>query len=275
MANDPRSSPPDGRRADRSAAPADRPADRPAAPADRSAAPADRPADHAAGQIAERLAGALPEEPLETAAAWLAEAWALRAQPNPNSMTLATCTRDGRPSARIVLCKEIVARPGYVVFYTNYHSRKGRELADNPRAAAVLHFDALQCQVRVEGRVEHSPDAESDAYFASRALQSRIGAWASAQSQPIESRERLRAAVAEVARRFGIDPGSAAADTAPDVAVGRPPHWGGYRLWAEAVELWVAGAARIHDRARWTRSLTRLADGRMEVGGWTATRLQP
>jgi len=225
--------------------------------------------------LTDRLADPLPAEPLETAAAWLAEAWQLRAQPNPNSMTLATSTLDGRPSARIVLCKEIVARPGYVVFYTNYRSRKGRELAENPRAAAVLHLDALHCQVRLEGLVEPSPVAESDAYFASRALQSRIGAWASAQSEPIESRERLRAMVAEAARRFGLDPGSAGADTAPDVHIPRPPHWGGYRLWAEAVELWVEGAARIHDRARWTRALTRLRDGRIETGAWTVTRLQP
>ncbi|MGH8258640.1 MAG: pyridoxamine 5'-phosphate oxidase [Steroidobacteraceae bacterium] len=232
---------------------------------------ASRPVTTPAAAIpADRLAGALPPEPLETAAAWLAQAWSLRAQPNPNSMTLATSSRDGRPSARVVLCKEIVARPGYVVFYTNYHSRKGRELADNPRAAAVLHFDALQCQVRVEGLIELSPPAESDAYFASRALQSRIGAWASDQSEPIDSREHLREAVADAASRFGVDP-----DAAPDAIIPRPPHWGGYRLWAEAVELWESGAARIHDRARWSRSLARLGDGRMEVGGWSVTRLQP
>ena len=223
----------------------------------------------------DRLADPLPAEPLATAAAWLAEAWRLHAQPNPNAMTLATSTPDGHPSARIVLCKDIVAHPGYVVFYTNYRSRKGRELAENSRAAAVLHFDVLQCQVRLEGLVELSPAAESEAYFASRALQSRIGAWASAQSEPIESRERLRAAVNETAQRFGVDPRAVAEDAAAQVQVPRPPHWGGYRLWAEAVELWVEGAARIHDRARWTRNLRRLPDGRMEAGAWTVTRLQP
>jgi pyridoxamine 5'-phosphate oxidase len=219
----------------------------------------------------ERMSDPLPAEPLETAADWLAESWRRRGQPNPNTMTLATSTRDGRPSARIVLCKEIVARPGYVVFYTNYHSRKGHELAENPRAAAVLHFDPLQCQIRVEGIVEKSPESDSDAYFASRALQSRIGAWASAQSEPVESRERLRAAVADAARRFGVPSGSVAADT----VVPRPPHWGGYRLWAEAVELWVEGEARIHDRARWSRLLTRLPEGRIAPGPWSVTRLQP
>jgi pyridoxamine 5'-phosphate oxidase len=230
----------------------------------------------------ERLSDPLPAEPLETAAEWLAESWRRRGQPNPNAMTLATSTMDGRPSARIVLCKEIAARPGYVVFYTNYHSRKGRELAENPRAAAVLHFDPLQCQVRVEGVVEKVPEADSDAYFASRALDSRIGAWASAQSEPIESRERLRAAVDAAAHRFGAPRSGphrpeAASDAvvAAEPFVPRPPHWGGYRLWAEAVELWVQGEARIHDRARWSRSLARLPGRQIEPGPWSVTRLQP
>ncbi len=225
---------------------------------------------------AERLKGPLPADPLEVAAEWLAEAWRLRAQPNPNSMTLATSTRDGRPSARVVLCKEIVVRPGYVVFYTNYHSRKGRELAENPRAAGVLHFDALHCQVRLEGIVDKTSGADSDAYFASRSIPSRLSAWASAQSEPIESRERLRAAVAEAARRFGADATGVARAAAPaEILVPRPPHWGGYRLWAEAVELWVEGEARIHDRARWSRELVRRPDGQFETGAWTVTRLQP
>ncbi len=237
----------------------------------------------------ERLSDPLPAEPLETAAEWLAESWRRRGQPNPNAMTLATSTPDGRPSARIVLCKEIAARPGYVVFYTNYHSRKGRELAENPHAAAVLHFDPLQCQVRIEGIVDKTPDTDSDAYFASRALPSRIGAWASAQSEPIESRDRLRAAVDAAARRFGLPPfgtrpleakrfetaAGGGAARVPEPVVPRPPHWGGYRLWAEAVELWVEGEARIHDRARWSRQLTRLAGGAIEPGPWSVTRLQP
>lgn len=218
----------------------------------------------------ERLRDPLPAEPLEVAAEWLAESLERSATPNPNAMTLATATPDGRPSARIVLCKDIAPRPGYVVFYTNYLSRKGRELAGNPHAAAVLLFDPQRCQVRIEGIVERSPPAESDAYFASRPLDSRIGAWASAQSEPIETREALHARVAAAERRFG-----AAAPASSGVAVPRPRHWGGYRLWAQAVELWVQGEARIHDRARWSRALERLADGRIEPGPWTATRLQP
>src|SRR5262249_27478341 len=167
---------------------------------------------------------------------------------------------DGQPSARVVLCKEIVPQPGYLVFYTNYLSRKGQQLTDNPRAAVVMHWDALHRQVRVEGPVIKAPAADSDAYFASRPWTSRLGAWASAQSQPIGSRKELHEAVAKAAERFhtpspeGTPPhggtpslDSAAADTSTDYVIPRPPHWGGYRLWADSVELWVEGDARIHD----------------------------
>jgi pyridoxamine 5'-phosphate oxidase len=210
----------------------------------------------------ELLSEPLPAEPLQQAQDWLAEAWRLRPQGNANAMTLATSTPDGVPSARIVLCKEIVPRPGYLVFYTNYGSRKGRELDRNPRAAAVLHWDELRRQVRIEGLIETAPASDSDAYFASRARESRIGAWASAQSEPVASRDELLAAVADAARRF-------------EAQVPRPPYWGGYRLWAHAVELWVEGAARIHDRARWSRQLVLESDGRMVAGPWSAVRLQP
>src|SRR5579864_4721187 len=150
----------------------------------------------------ELLPEPLPEEPLALVNRWLADSWRLRQQPNPNSMVIATVDPDGRPSARVVLCKEIVPEPGYLVFYTNYLSRKGRQLADNPRAAIVMHWDALHRQVRVEGPVVKAPEADSDAYFASRPWQSRLGAWASAQSEPIASRADLHAALAKVAQRF-------------------------------------------------------------------------
>ena len=221
----------------------------------------------------ELLPDPLPAQPLETANRWLADSWRLRQQPNPNAMVIATVDPDGQPSARVVLCKDIVPEPGYLVFYTNYLSRKGRQLAENPRAAAVIHWDALHRQVRVEGPVVKAPQTDSDDYFASRPWQSRLGAWASAQSEPIGSREELQAAVADAAKRFGTPPPETTGDG--NVVVPRPPHWGGYRLWAESVELWVEGEARIHDRARWTRSLTRRADGMMDPGPWTSTRLQP
>ena len=145
-----------------------------------------------------------------------------------------------------------------------------------------MHWDHLHRQVRVEGVVESAPEAESDAYFASRALQSRIGAWASAQSEPIGTRAALLEAVAASARRFGIapqrlaeEPAAPLAQASADPAVPRPPHWGGYRLWAQSVELWVEGAARIHDRARWSRDLARRPEGGFEAGAWSVMRLQP
>jgi pyridoxamine 5'-phosphate oxidase len=211
----------------------------------------------------EVLGNPLPAEPLLLASEWLAEAWRRRLQPNPNAMTLATATLEGWPTARIVLCKDVVGVPGYVVFYTNFQSRKGLELAENPRAAAVMHWDHMHRQVRVEGLVETAPAADSDAYFASRARQSRVGAWASAQSRPVASREALLAQVNEATRRFA------------EGEVPRPSFWGGYRLWADAVELWVEGEARIHDRARWTRELHRTPEGGIRPGPWSVTRLQP
>ncbi|MBV8877530.1 MAG: pyridoxamine 5'-phosphate oxidase [Gammaproteobacteria bacterium] len=224
----------------------------------------------------ELLPDSLPAEPLTLVGEWLAQARAANIQPNPNAMVLATSTREGRPSARVVLCKDIVPQPGYVVFYTNYLSAKGRQLKDNPRAAAVMHWDALHRQVRIEGAVVLAPDSDSDAYFATRAWQSRIGAWASEQSEPIASRARLLDAVTETARRFGAPtPGSPGADDSLKVTIPRPPHWGGFRLWVDAVELWVEGAARIHDRARWQRTLRPLARGAFKPEAWVATRLQP
>lgn len=224
----------------------------------------------------ELLTDPLPAEPLVVVNRWLADSWQLRQQPNPNSMVIATVGPDGQPSARVVLCKEIVPQPGYLVFYTNYLSHKGRQLTKNPRAAAVMHWDALHRQVRVEGPVVRAPDADSDAYFASRPWQSRLGAWASAQSEPIGSRKDLESAVAKAAQRFGAPPpDTATTQTDGDIVVPRPPHWGGFHLWAESVELWVEGEARIHDRARWTRSLTEKADGFLDAGPWACTRLQP
>ncbi len=221
----------------------------------------------------ETLPDPLPADPLVVAAAWLAQATAEAAQPNPNAMVLATADARGQPSARVVLCKEIDAGSGSVIFYTNYLSHKGRELKANPRAALVFHWDHQHRQARVEGQVEPLSDAENDSYFQLRPWQSRLGAWASAQSQPIASREALIRAVADSARRFGIPyagPGSPEPATI-SAKVPRPPHWGGFRLRAEAVELWVEGEFRIHDRARWTRRLDSSSVGI----AWAATRLQP
>lgn len=217
----------------------------------------------------------LPTEPMALASAWLATARAARQQPNPDAMVLATATATGRPSARIVLAKEIDIENGRVSFVTNYESRKGRELAENARAALVFHWDHAHRQVRVEGVVVKAPAVESDEYFASRNWQRQVGAWASAQSQPLRSREQLNSAVRSVADRFGVPhPTADNINTPPAATIPRPPHWGGYYVWADAVELWIEGSARIHDRARWTRSLTSLSSG-FAASPWSATRLQP
>jgi pyridoxamine 5'-phosphate oxidase len=225
---------------------------------------------------AESLPDPLPANPLEIAAQWLAQAQTDADQPNPDSMVLATVDGRGNPSARVVLCKEINTQPGFILFYTNYHSRKGRELEANHRAAVVFHWDHRRRQLRAEGQVELLSDADNDAYFRTRAWQSRLGAWASEQSEPVESRGVLAASVVAAARRFGIPyegPGTAEPDNIA-VEVPRPPHWGGFRLYPDAVELWVEGEFRIHDRARWTRSLP---DRRGADCGatWSVTRLQP
>lgn len=211
----------------------------------------------------------LPANPVEVLEAWLAEATAKAVQPNPNAMTLATVDEQGRPDARIVLCKDIDPVGGLVTFYTNRTSRKGRELGATPRAALVFFWDTLDRQVRVEGPVTLVSDAESDAYFKSRHWQSRLGASASDQSQPIESREALLGKVMAKAMELGID-----LDNPEKAEIPRPDHWGGYRVWAERVELWISGPGRVHDRAAWTRDLTAVGDA-FTGGSWSATRLQP
>jgi pyridoxamine 5'-phosphate oxidase len=222
----------------------------------------------------ETLPETLPADPLQEAADWLAQARIDAAQPNPNSMVLATVDSSGRPSARVVLCKDIVPGAGYLTFYTNYLSRKGRELAADPRVAVVFHWDQRHRQVRIEGGVRRLPEADSDAYFASRPWQSRLGAWASRQSEPVDSRASLTSAVAAAAERFGIPYGGPGC-TEPDGSfeIPRPPHWGGFRLDVEAIELGVEGEFRIHDRARWTRVGGALEEGRQPE--WSVTRLQP
>jgi pyridoxamine 5'-phosphate oxidase len=223
----------------------------------------------------ETLPDPLPANPLEWAAQWLEQAQRDAAQPNPNSMVLATVDSRGYPSARVVLCKEIAAQQGFILFYTNYRSRKGSELAANPRAAVVFHWDHLHRQVRAEGQVAVLSDAENDAYFRTRVWQKQLGAWASQQSQPVESRKALADAVAQEARRFGIPYGGPGSEEPESITVSvpRPPNWGGYRLYVDAIELWVEGEYRIHDRARFTRPL--LVAGENPTLPWASTRLQP
>lgn len=217
--------------------------------------------------LSDFLPEVLPANPVNLIAQWLDEAREAGAQPNPNAMTLATVAADGRPSARIVLCKALDADAGYVDFYTNYTSRKGREIAANENVALVFHWDTFARQVRIEGSATRVPDELSDAYFASRARASQIGAWASDQSQPIADRETMAAQVARRAAELGADDQSE--------IIKRPPHWGGYRVWIAHCELWVEGVGRVHDRARFTRDLEALENGDFRTGDWHGTRLQP
>ena len=241
----------------------------------------------------ETLPDTLPSEPFALFTRWYDEAHRgshidappadQPIAPNPNAMILATVDPDGRPSARVVLCKQIVPDPGYLTFYTNRRSRKGRALEHNANACVVFHWDGFERQVRIEGRVVHSSDAESDQYFASRHPASRVGAWASEQSTPVDSRQTLIDKVAEQARRLGVPPEGMDADMSVSDRVQynipRPDWWGGYRLHASRVELWCAGHGRTHDRAHWVRDLAEPDPGNTGTlpahGPWRSTRLHP
>ncbi|MGH7243138.1 MAG: pyridoxamine 5'-phosphate oxidase [Phycisphaerales bacterium] len=216
----------------------------------------------------------LPADPWPLFRSWFDEAVANKVTPNPDALTLACLDEDGLPTARIVLCKKLLDA-GAIVFHTNYQSRKGKGLSRHGRAAAVFHWDSLEKQVRIEGRVVKSPAAESDAYFKTRGWENRLGAWASNQSQPIESREALLLKVAEAMGKLGISIKDIM-DKGNDVNIPRPPHWGGWRLWADRIELWLGGPGRVHDRAVWTRSIKPSGEeGEFECAPWMSTRLQP
>ena len=192
---------------------------------------------------------AAAERPLAQFETWLQQA--IDAQlPEPNAMTLATVGADGRPSTRIVLIKGVDERG--IVWYSNFNSRKGQELAGNPMAALQFHWVELERVVRIEGPVEHVSAAEADAYYASRPLDSRIGAWASPQSQVIPSRGVLVAQAARYAAQFALSPP-------------RPPHWGGFRLLPDRWEFWQGRKSRLHDRLRY----------RMVDDHWLRERLAP
>jgi pyridoxamine 5'-phosphate oxidase len=192
---------------------------------------------------------AITPQPIEQFARWFAEAAAR--EPEANAMTVATVAADGAPSARMILLKGVDDR-GFV-FYTNLDSRKGGELGANPHVALCFHWKSLGRQVRVEGTVERVNDAEADAYFATRPRESQLGAWASDQSRPLESRARLEERVADEEKRFAGGP------------IPRPPHWSGYRVLPSRIEFWESRPFRLHDRLVYVR------DG----GSWRSERLYP
>ncbi|HEX4607668.1 MAG TPA: pyridoxamine 5'-phosphate oxidase [Urbifossiella sp.] len=209
---------------------------------------ADLRQEYSAGGLSEGDAG---HDPFALFRRWFEQAVAA-ALPDPNAFTLATATPDGVPSARAVLLKGLDER-GFT-FFTNYDSRKGRELEANPQAAMVFLWHPLERQVRVEGAVEVVSAAESDEYYAVRPLGSRLGAWASPQSAVIPGREFLERQHAELAARF------------PDGSVPRPPHWGGYRVVPRVIEFWQGRPSRLHDRIRFTRDKSDV---------WVRDRLAP
>lgn len=189
------------------------------------------------------------DDPFALARAWLAEATAT--EPNdPNAVALATVDADGMPDVRTVLLKDI--EDAGFVFYTNYDSAKGTQIAATGKAAFVMHWKSLRRQVRVRGTVTREDGPQADAYYRSRALQSRIGAWASRQSRPLADRQALLDAVARTEAEQGTDPA-------------RPPFWGGFRIAPTQIEFWADGAFRLHDRFRWIRT----------DAGWDVIRLNP
>jgi pyridoxamine 5'-phosphate oxidase len=185
-------------------------------------------------------------------AQWFEAARSAGSQPNPDAMVLATATAGGSPSARVVLLKKLVVDPGFVVFYTNYDSRKAGEIEGTHRASLLFYWAGLDRQVRIEGAIARVAAAESDAYFAARPLESRWSAHASPQSRVIESRESLEAAVARARAQFGD-------------AVPRPAGWGGFRVSPDAFEFWQGRENRLHDRLAYTR----------DAGSWRRERLAP
>lgn len=196
------------------------------------------------------------DDPFEIARRWLAEA--AETEPNdPNAIALSTVDQDGMPNARMVLLKEIEAHgngQGAFMFYTNYGSAKGQEISASGKAAFVMHWKSLRRQIRVRGTVTREEGPKADEYFASRSLQSRIGAWASKQSQPLSSRTALMAEATKMGALHGANPE-------------RPPFWGGFRIAPTEVEFWADGAFRLHDRFRFTL--------REKISKWDVCRLNP
>lgn len=217
----------------------------------------------------EQLPEPLPENPLPYISKWIEEARKDAIIPNPDAMALATVDGRGRPSNRIVLCKQVVEEPGFLVFFTNYESAKGLDIETNNNVSGVFHWDHMNRQIRFEGIAVRSPAAESDAYFSSRDKESQTGAWASAQSQPIGNRQALLDKHVATTRKLASLQAESDRATVP-----RPAFWGGFRIGLQAVELWTRGQARLHDRGRWERDLAVSGD-QFEAGPWAAKRLQP
>jgi len=212
--------------------------------------------------------------PLAIVQQWLKQAADSGLRRNPGAMALATTGIDGRAAVRMVLLKEFSASQGYLVFYSHYDSRKGRELAELGWAAGAMYWEEFGRQIRFEGPVVRSPAEESNAYFASRPVRSQLNAWASAQSEPLHDPMELERRAESKARELQATQQSDAVGESRTI-VPRPPFWGGYRLWCEVVELWTEGSDRFHTRTVFRRKLQRDPAGSFSSGAWHSERLQP
>jgi pyridoxamine 5'-phosphate oxidase len=223
--------------------------------------------------LTQSLPEILPLDPFPTFVEWYTHATTHKIQPNPNAMTLCTIDPDGRPSSRIVLCRNIDSSRGVIHFYTNYTSRKSQAMTAHPHVSLQFHWDTLDRQVRIEGRAIMASKEQSDAYFAARPWESRLGAWSSDQSKPITGRQALLDKVRQAIEHLKLDPAEIIAK-GNAVHIPRPPHWGGWNVIAERMELWLGGTGRVHDRAVWTRAV-HVNGTDFAASEWASTRLQP
>ena len=201
----------------------------------------------------ELLPDPLPSDPLPMFATWFSDARARNVQPNPDAMVVATVGENSAPSARVVLCKRLVPDQGFVVFFTNYDSRKGKEIEGNPQASLLFFWAEIERQVRIDGTASKAATEISDSYFATRPRESQIGAWISPQSEVIENRGILEKKYAEAVRRW------------EGKVIQRPPNWGGFVVKPEIFEFWQGRESRLHDRLVYTKAKT----------GWKIKRLAP
>ena len=203
---------------------------------------------------------------------WIGEARKSEIQPNPNTMSISTVDSMGCPNSRMVLCKEINEDLGYLIFYTNYNSKKSKEIESHNNCSALFHWDPLGYQVRIRGKLIKSPNHESDNYFSTRKVGSQLSAWASNQSDHIENRESLDNQFQEIMKRFDILDSDL---DSTEIKIPRPDFWGGYRIWVKEIELWLNQNDRFHDRLSFKRDLIKTSSGFDSKNDWVVKRLQP
>ncbi len=212
------------------------------------------------------------ENPVLILKEWMDEVVQSKIQPNPNSMSISTIDAKGRPNSRMVLCKEVNEKLGYLVFYTNYESNKAKEIGVNNECSGLFHWDTFGYQVRVRGTIVQSPEVDSDKYFATRDIGSKLSAWASHQSQIVEDRESLDNQFQQTMDKFNVKESQLESS---DINIPRPEFWGGYQIWIREIELWLNQKDRFHDRLSFKRTLAITSSGIEASNDWAIKRLQP